>query len=330
MNLADYLNGDTLGSFAALSVSFLIVNLGAYSLISGFLKIVKGMYKTFLRPGKNLKKLGKWAVVTGATDGIGKAYAMALAKKGLNVVLISRTETKLQDVKKEIEDKDYGVEVKYVVCDYSNFDKKAQDHVASEIQDLDIGVLVNNVGISYRYPLYFHELTDEDVTNIVEMNVNSTTWMTRLVIDKMAERKRGSIINISSGSAMYPLPLLAQYSAAKSYIEKFTLALNAEYSKQGVSVQCQIPFYVSTKLAKMRRSLSVPSPAEFVSCAIKHVGHADPVVSPYWVHGLMSYFMDRLPTSWVTSIIMSMHVSTRKRGLKKETKLKEESEKKGN
>jgi 17beta-estradiol 17-dehydrogenase / very-long-chain 3-oxoacyl-CoA reductase len=73
---------------------------------------------TFLRPGKNLKKLGKWAVVTGATDGIGKAYAMALAKKGMSVVLISRTEAKLKEVQGEIIAKGYnGVEVKYIVCD---------------------------------------------------------------------------------------------------------------------------------------------------------------------------------------------------------------------
>ncbi len=59
-------------------------------------------------------KLGKWAVVTGATDGIGKAYAMALAKKGMSVLLISRTEAKLQAVKEEIESKGYGVDVKYL------------------------------------------------------------------------------------------------------------------------------------------------------------------------------------------------------------------------
>lgn len=307
-----------------------LVLLGAVVFLNGSLKILSGLYKTFLRPAKNLKKLGQWAVVTGATDGIGKAYAVAFAKKGLNVVLISRTESKLQDVKKEIDEKNSGVDVKYIVCDYSNFDKKAQAAVSSEIRDLDIGVLVNNVGISYRYPRYFNELTEDEVEKIVEMNVNSTTWMTRMVIDKMAERKRGAIINISSGSAMYTLPLLAQYSAAKSYIEKFTLALNAEYSKKGVSVQCQIPFYVATKLAKMRKSLSVPTPSQFISCAIKHVGYADPVVSPYWVHGLMSYVMDRLPTPMVTSVIMSMHLSTRKRGLRKDEKLKEEASKKGN
>ena len=78
-------------------------------------KILLSAYKSFLRPGKKLTKFGKWAVVTGATDGIGKAYAMALAKKGMSVVIISRTEAKLKDVKEEIDSKGYaGVEVKYV------------------------------------------------------------------------------------------------------------------------------------------------------------------------------------------------------------------------
>ena len=122
------------------------------------------IYRTFLRPGKNLKKLGQWAVVTGATDGIGKAYALGFAKKGMSVVLISRTESKLADLKKEIDAKGYdGVEVKYVVCDYSNFDEKAQSTVAAAIGDLDVGVLINNVGVSYRYPRFFHELTDDEV-----------------------------------------------------------------------------------------------------------------------------------------------------------------------
>ena len=79
---------------------------------------------------------------------------------------------------------------------------------------------------------------------------------------------------------MYTLPLLAEYSAAKSFIEKFTLALNAEYGPKGISVQCQIPFYVSTKLAKMRKSFSVPTPDEYAKRAVRFVGQKEPVVSP--------------------------------------------------
>lgn len=68
-------------------------------------QVLVNLYKWFLRPSKNLAKLGKWAVITGATDGIGKAYALQLAKKGISVLLISRTESKLVEVAKEITDK---------------------------------------------------------------------------------------------------------------------------------------------------------------------------------------------------------------------------------
>ena len=143
-----------------------------------------------------MKKLGSWCVVTGATDGIGKAYAFNMAKKGLNVVVISRTKTKVEEVKSAIEEK-HGVEVKAVVCDYSNFDKAARTRISKELQGLDIGVLVNNVGVSYPFPQFFHELDDDAVANLIEININSTTWMTRIVLPGMIERKRGCIVNVS-------------------------------------------------------------------------------------------------------------------------------------
>lgn len=310
-------------AFAVLAV------VGSLCLIKVAAKMLLAFYKMFLRPGKNLKKLGKWAVVTGATDGIGLAYANALAKKGISIVLISRTESKLQAVKKEIDDKGYsGVETKYVVCDFSNFDQKARDTVKAAIQDLEVGILINNVGVSYRYPMYFDELTNDEVAALMEMNINSTTWMTKMVISGMVERRSGAIVNLSSGSAMYTLPLLAEYSGAKSYLEKFSRALNAEYSSKGVTCQCQIPFYVATKLAKMRKSMMVPTPKEFVALSLKWVGQSDAVASPFLMHAIQGWVLDHLPDFMVSSIIMSMHLATRKRGKKKDAKNAAEAGKK--
>jgi 17beta-estradiol 17-dehydrogenase / very-long-chain 3-oxoacyl-CoA reductase len=235
-------------------------------------------------------------------------------------MLISRTETKLQDVKTEIEAKGYdGVEVSYVVCDYSKFDKTAQEKVAKAVSGLEVGVLINNVGVSYRYPMYFMELTDQEVQDLLMMNIDSTVWMSRMVLPGMLERKKGAIVNISSASAMYDLPLLAEYSGSKSFIEKFSRALNAEYQSKGITVQCQIPFYVATKLAKQRKSLMVPNPPEFVALAIKWVGYSDCVVSPYLLHAIQGWILDVLPSFVVSNIIMSMHLATRKRGLKKDS-----------
>lgn len=304
------------------AAEFLILIIVLTALINFFFNITRNIYKYFLNPSRCLKHLGSWAVITGGTDGIGKAYAKALAKKGFNVVLISRSGSRLLNVKKEIIDEEKSqVKVICLVCDYSNFNNEAKTLIHKALKDLDIGILINNVGTAYRYPMYFHELSDHDVSSLIDVNITSTTFMTRIVLNGMLMRKRGAVVNLSSGSAMYTLPLLAQYSASKSYVEKFSKALHAEYYKQnGVSVQCQIPFYVSTKLSKMRKSFSVPSPEFFVERSLNFIGKNDPVVSPFWVHGIIGWILDQLPSFLVTYIIMKMHLGTRKRALNKEKK----------
>lgn len=294
---------------------------------------MKYVYAAFLRPPVNLKRLGKYAVVTGATDGIGKAYATALAKKGMSLVLISRTEAKLQAVQQEILTK-YGkgnnknggeIDVKYVVCDYSKFDATAKAAILKVLEPLEVGVLVNNVGASYRYPRFFHELPDEEVQELLTMNIDSTVWMTRMVLPGMLQRKKGAIVNISSGSALYTLPLLAEYSGAKSFVEKFSRAINAEYRSKGVTCQCQTPFYVATKLAKMRKSLTVPTPEAYVRMAIQWVGHPDALVQPFWMHALQGWIMFQVPDFIIAKGILGMHMAIRGKGLKKDARLAEEA-----
>lgn len=291
-------------------------------------QLLGNFYKYQLRPSPKLTKFGKYAIVTGATDGIGRAYALALAKRGMSLILISRTESKLKAVAEEIDSKNYkGVEkTKYIVCDYSNFDDKTRARVAKELDGLDIGILINNVGQSYRYPRYFHELPNEEIAAVVEMNVNSTVWMTKLVIDGMAERKRGTIINLSSGSAEHVMPLLAEYGAAKMFVERFSESLDSEYKARGIRVQCQIPFYVATKLAKLRKSLMVPTAEEYVWMSMRWLGHGG-VVQPYWLHGLQGWVMKVFPSFIVDAGVMSLHASTRKRGLKKDARLAAEGKK---
>lgn len=286
------------------------------------------IYKWQLRPSVKVTQFGKYAVITGATDGIGKAYAFALAKRGMSIILISRTESKLQEVAKEIDAKNFkGIEkTKYIVCDYSNFDEKTRNSMEEDLKGLDIGILINNVGQSYRYPRFFHELPKEEIASLMTMNINSTVFMTKMVIDGMAERRRGHIVNISSGSAEYSMPLLAEYGSAKMFVERFSESLDAEYRQKGVRVQCQIPFYVATKLAKLRKSFSVPTAEQYVFLAMRWIGHSG-TVSPFWVHALQGWVMHALPAAILESGVMSMHAGIRKRGLKKDAKLAAEGKK---
>lgn len=168
--------------------------------ILGFLT---GIYNRCLRGGKNLRKhYGTWAVVTGATDGIGKAMAFEFAKKEMNIVLISRSKDKLDTCADEIKSKNPKIEVRVLAVDFSKFDESVREMVNKFLLELDIGVLVNNVGISYPYTKYFHELTNENVDQLITLNVNSTTWMTRIVLPGMLSRKRGAIVNIGSGNGI--------------------------------------------------------------------------------------------------------------------------------
>lgn len=140
------------------------------------------------------------AVITGATDGIGKAMAFEFAKQGMNVVLISRTQSKLDECAAELKARYPKIDVKVLAIDYSQFNAKARASVDALLQPLDVGVLVNNVGMSYPFCQYFHELSEENVAQLMSLNVDSTTWMTKIVLPGMIARKRGSIVNISSGA----------------------------------------------------------------------------------------------------------------------------------
>ena len=252
--------------------------------------------------------------------GIGKAYAFNLASRGLSIVLISRTKSKLDAVAEEIKEKYPDVKVKVIQCDYSNFDDKARASMKKALSSLDIGVLVNNVGVSYTFPKFFHELTEDEVGGLMEMNVNSTTWMTHMVLPGMMERKRGAVVNIASAAGVNTMPLLAQYSAAKGYIAMFSRGLMVECATKNVTVQCQVPFYVATKLAKLRKALTVPTPDAFVRMASKTIGYSDAIVQPFWMHAVIGLAINSIPTVVSDKIVMGMHAGIRKRGMKKAEK----------
>lgn len=203
--------------------------------------------------------------------------------------------------------------------DFSNFNEAAQAKVGKAVKGLDIGVLINNVGQSYDFPMYFDELTEDQVHSLVELNVTSTLHMTRLVLPTMVAKKKGAVVNLASAASRNPSPLLALYSGAKSFIELFSQSLDAEYKGKGIRVQVQTPLFVATKLAKIRKaSLTVPSPAGYAKAAVRFIGYEDSV-SPYWSHAFQLYLMSCMPKPVLSAIVFNMHAGLRKRGLKKKS-----------
>ncbi|XP_034630064.1 testosterone 17-beta-dehydrogenase 3 isoform X2 [Trachemys scripta elegans] len=163
-------------------------------------------------PRSFFRSMGEWAVVTGAGDGIGKAYSLELAKRGLNIVMISRTLEKLQKVATEIEQAT-GRNVKIIQADFTK--DYIYENIEECLQGLEIGILVNNVGMLHNpLPCRFLNGADTD-ENLISCNIISVTKMTRIILKQMEPRQKGLILNLSSGLGTFPCPLYTIYSASK-------------------------------------------------------------------------------------------------------------------
>lgn len=277
--------------------------------------------------GNNLRRrFGSWAVVTGATDGIGRALAHELAARKLNVVLISRTLEKLEATAAELREQ-HQVETRVVVADFTEGAKSGlYERIAEQLQGLEVGVLVNNVGMSYPSALFFHELGDYAeskgvVDDMVNMNVVSVTKMTQLVVKGMVERKKGFILNISSAAGRVPVgnPMYAEYSASKAYVDFFSRSLATELASKGVLVQCQSPYFVLSKLSKLRdkdASLFNITPQAYARASLAAIDDGASVV-PYWSHALQDWVLQTLPEWLVSRFLMNLHHGIRARFLKK-------------
>jgi len=293
-------------------------------LLTYLYKIVSWM-SSLMAGRKDLTKYGKWAVVTGASEGLGRAYAHELAKSKLNVLLISRTEEKLEIVKKEIEEKYPGVEARVLAADLS--DASCFAKIGPVIEELgDVGVLINNAGTSYEYPDYLLDIPDWKVDQLIDLNVRALTKMAKIVLKGMSERKRGAIVNISSVSGTSPMSLLTVYSATKVYVDYFAQALATEYRKDGIFVQSVTPHFVASKMSKMRPSMTVPTPEAFAKSAVNKIGNVECTNGFFW-HDVTQGILNVLPAGLLKDQLHKMHLSIRKRAIKKKARVAAEAAK---
>lgn len=219
----------------------------------------------------DLTKQGRWAVVTGATGGIGSSYAKAFAEKGLNVVLVGRCLEKLEELAEDMKN-NCGVDTKIVEVDLAE-GQSAYAKVAKAAEGLELAVVVNNAGVSYDHPEYFEKVTEEDISNILQVNVAAVTGIARALLPQMMERRKGVLINIGSLASMMPGHYLTIYTASKAYVDKLSENLAAEAAPKGVTVQCVQPGPVATRMTKLKRtSWMAPGPEKFVESALRTVG----------------------------------------------------------
>jgi len=293
---------------------------GAFALVYVAARLAAFFYRLLCPVKLDIKKFGEWALITGSTDGIGRAYAIELAKRGLNVILISRTKEKLEQVAKEIQNKNSSVQVKTIAVDFTK-DNSIYTTIREEIRGLDIGVLINNVGMSYDYPEYFDRVDDSAklVNNMIRCNVDSVAYLTQMILPDMLKKRRGLIVNLSSVSGRRPVPFLALYSGTKGFVDLFSRSLAAECASRGIFIQSLCPDFVVSKLSGIRKSsLFSPTPEQFVSSAIDRISL--PFTTGYWAHELQDFGQSLLPEFLSNKATMLVLGGVRAKALKKRNK----------
>ncbi|XP_062110535.1 very-long-chain 3-oxoacyl-CoA reductase 1-like [Humulus lupulus] len=303
----------------------IVTAIGFISFLKSSIKILRWVWVMFLRPPKNLKEYGSWAVVTGATDGIGKALAFELASKGLNLVLVGRNPSKLEATSMEIISSSSSVEVKTVVVDLAKSSgKEIVEIMDKEIKGLDVGILVNNAGLAYPYPRFFLEVDLELMENIFKVNMESATWMVLSVLPGMLRKKKGAIVNIGSASSTIvpSYPLFTIYAATKAYLAMLSRCIYVEYKHSGIDIQCQIPVFVATKMTKLKStSILIASPETYSKASVRSIGY-EHLCTPYWSHSLQWFISNALPDTLLNWGIFSYFVAVNKVAKLKETKQK--------
>lgn len=185
---------------------------------------------------------GKYALVTGASAGIGRATARKFAENNANVILVGDKMERLLPVENEL--KKYPITVMSYQCDVS--DEQRVNEICADILSKigKVDILVNNAGI-WRGKCLFEESDSSDWRRRMEVNVMGTMYMTRALINPMLEQGWGRIINIGSVAGVYGNARMAPYSMTKGAIIAFTVALAKEVTERGVLVNCVSPGSVS-------------------------------------------------------------------------------------
>lgn len=185
----------------------------------------------------------KVALITGGGTGIGKGIAREFLKLGATVVITGRRAAILDEAKKDL-----GEHCHAIVNDISEKEKHPSlvNKVEKEIGNIDI--LVNNAGKHYKN--FSLNTSNTEFEAVMDINLNSVFSLTRQVLNKMIERKKGSIINISSMTALYGIPQVIAYSSSKTALLGLTRTLAVEYSGRGIRVNSIAPGFIESQMSR--------------------------------------------------------------------------------
>ena len=190
----------------------------------------------------------KVALITGASSGLGKAFAEIHAKRGGDLVIVARSTDKLNELKSKLEE-NYKVGVYVLTKDLSEIDAAEEIYNELKRKNISVDYLINNAGLGGQG--YFHERTMEQDINLIMVDIIALTKLTKLYLRDFVKRGNGKILNVSSTAALMPAgPLQAVYYAAKSYVTALSEGIWQEIQGTGVTITTLMPGGMNTGFAK--------------------------------------------------------------------------------
>ncbi len=244
----------------------------------------------------------KYALITGATGGLGKAFAEELAQRNYALVLTGRSEEKLLALQKELSDSFPAVKTLIFPANLADEESRASLFAFLEAENVRLSLLANVAGADVQKGL--EKYTQEKIAFQCRVNFEGAVALARFAIEHRAERLQ--IINISSVSGIYPMPYFAIYSATKGALTSFSLALREEMKGKGVSVTAILPGAMPTR-ADIKEQikgqgawgrLAVKSPQAVVKASLKAADkNKGKVIVGFW-NKVMRIFTAWLPASW--------------------------------
>jgi short-subunit dehydrogenase len=189
-------------------------------------------------PTINTENRNQYALITGATSGIGYELAKLFARDGFNLILVARNDELLQQTSDELKQQ-YGVEITPLAKDL--FDRKAAEQIYNKTKEMGItvNVLVNNAGQGEWGPFVETELQRD--LDIIQLNIASMVSLTKYFLQDMVKRNEGKILQLGSEAGTTPVPLLATYAATKAFVISFSVALADELRDTDITVTVLLP-----------------------------------------------------------------------------------------
>ena len=193
------------------------------------------------------KRITGFALITGASKGIGRALAIECAKNGNNLALVSLPNSGLQNVKAYIS-KHYSVIVKTLEIDLSESKAPRKIYRWAREERIQVQILINNAGIGHLGP--FNDYSCEFYEKIIHLNIESVVLLTKLFLPEIQQQKKGYILNLGSLASFYPIPFKIVYAGSKTFIYSFSRALRSELTNTSVkvSVLCPGPIITSPEV----------------------------------------------------------------------------------